>query len=83
MIPELSPNGRWRLGMIYVPADGPHGGHKVEVVNPAADVMVTVPMHKDGQLVEEKVHAIAVYVRCQDCLLSWFFSDNQTATGVT
>ncbi len=74
LFPEESANGRWSRGQIYAPREGNHKGHSVEIVNPAAVIKVPTPTRqKGGKVVIVLVEGPVVYVRCQTCLMSWTF----------
>lgn len=74
MIAEHSENGRWSRGQIYAPSSGNHKGHSVGIVNPAALIKVPVPSRVEGGEVAIVLReAVVVYVRCETCLMSWYF----------
>ncbi len=74
-VAERSANGRWSRGQQYNPEQGNHKGHTVEIVNPAAVIKVPVPTRQDGEVVIMLKEASVVYVRCETCLMSWFFGE--------
>ncbi len=74
-IPETSANGVWKRGLSYTPEEGFHNGHIVTVVNPQAEIQAPFPTRKKGEVVIELRPAKVVYVRCESCLMSWFFDE--------
>lgn len=79
-IPESSENGHWHKGFDYSPTDGMHKGHSITVVNPSADIKAPVPSRVNGRVVIALKPAKVVYVRCETCLMSWFFDEGEQLT---
>ncbi len=76
-IPQESANGRWIKDADYTPTEGLHKGHTIAVVNPSAQIKAPIPTKVKGKVVIVLKDATVVYVRCESCLMSWFFDEGE------
>ncbi len=80
-VPETSENGRWVAESIYVPKDGLHKKHSIRVVNPAAEIQAPVPTRIEGKVIIQLRPTTVVYVRCETCLMSWWFDQEEDSSA--
>ena len=76
-LPMESANGYWIKDADYAPEDGLHKGHRIVIVNPEAQIKAPAPTRVEGKVVMVLKDAKVVYVRCETCLMSWFFDEGE------
>lgn len=77
---EVSKNGRWRLGAVFVPLSGNHARHRVIVVNPSFPAKIAV--HSSMGETIRTITQESVLVRCSKDLYSWMFDPDEDIEGV-